>query len=136
MKIGLSAPQYFASPNEEICAKMKTNTPIDREYHALSVSKNNSVPNVDLHFQNLIFVRIAKKHGKSEISFFQLHRIAMCYTPLERALKTEQNGVFEVRISSVFHVYFLITFFVFFGYSHQNHVLETMSDFGNGLFRN
>jgi hypothetical protein len=56
-------------------------------------------------------VRIAKKYGKTEISSFKFHRIAMYYTPLERALKTEQNGVFEARISSVFHVYFSKTLF-------------------------
>ena len=64
--MGLSAFQYFAFPNQEICPKVKTNRPIDREFHALSVSKNNSVSKVDLHLQNLILVRIAEKHGKSD----------------------------------------------------------------------
>jgi hypothetical protein len=41
-------------------------------------------------------VRIAEKDEKSEIGFFKFHRIAMYYTSLERAFKTEQNGVFDV----------------------------------------
>ena len=113
---------------------MKKNTPIDREFHALSVSKNNSVPKVGLHLQNLILVRIAKKYGKTEISSFKFHRIAMYYTPLERAFKTEQNGVFQVRISSIFHAYFSKTLFwktrlIFFKI-----ILEVKIDFGNGIF--
>ncbi len=77
---------------------MKKNTPIDREFHALSVPTTNFVPEVDHHLNNLILVRIAEKYGKSEINSFKFHRIAMYYTPLERAFKTEQNGVLNVRI--------------------------------------
>ena len=66
MKIGLSAFQYFAFPNQEICPKVKTNTPIDREFHALSVSKNNFVSKVDFHLQKMILVRIAEIHEKSD----------------------------------------------------------------------
>ena len=66
MKIDLSAFQCFAFPNQEISPKVKTNTPINREFHTLSVFKTNSVPKVDLHLQNLILVRIAEKHGKSD----------------------------------------------------------------------
>ena len=56
-------------------------------------------------------MRRAEKHGKSQINSFKFHRIAMYYTPLEREFKTEQNDVFEVRISSVFHAYFSKTLF-------------------------
>ena len=75
------------------------------------ILKTNFVPRVDVHLKNLILVRIAKKYGKTEISSFKFHRIAVYYTPLERAFRTEQNGVFEVRISSVFHAYFFKTKF-------------------------
>jgi hypothetical protein len=85
---------------------MKKNTPFGREFHALSVSNTNFVPEFDHHSKNLILMRIAGKYGKSEITSFKFHRIAMYYTPLERAFKTEENGVLNVRISSVFHVYF------------------------------
>ena len=63
-RIGFSAFQYFALPNQEICAKMNNNIPIDGEFLALSVSKRRFVIQVDLYLQNLILLRITDKTWK------------------------------------------------------------------------
>ena len=85
---------------------MERNTSIDREFHALPDSKKNFVPREDLHLKNLILVGTgSKENGKGDIISYKFPLIRMFYTRLKRAFKTEQNVVFEARISLISHAH-------------------------------
>ena len=74
--------------------------PIDREFHALSVAKKGFFFKVDLHLRKSQFSENSRNIPKSEVTSDRITLIAIYCIPLERAFKTAQNGLFEVRISS------------------------------------
>ena len=80
--------------------KWKQNIPIDREFHALTVAKKRFFSKVDLHLRKSLFSENSRNIPKSEVTSDTITLIAIYCIPLERAFKTAQNGVFEVRISS------------------------------------
>jgi len=85
--------------------KWKENKSINREFHALPVSKKHFVSRVDRHLKNLLLVRTANKNGKDEIISYKFTLNTMFYTSLKRAFKTKQTIVFESQISLVFHIH-------------------------------